>query len=265
MKRYLKFQILLLIFFLVGLIFIHQHIPQRREYPPIFSKEFPLSTPLSFWASMLGMRRLATDIVWIQTMQYYGQPEGKAYELGKNGDLATEKVFYPELKQYWQQIIRFDPYFISAYMIAPTTLAWNLQRYEEAFEILDESINTVEHLQQQLKTFNIIETDPKHLLILGSHSYFEELKWKLYILKSSLIYMREDDYKSAIYEFEKIVFNKDVPEELKIILAQLYEKNGDYKKAVTLWERLYQTSSRKNRQKKALKNIERINELIFSD
>ncbi|MGM0441911.1 MAG: tetratricopeptide repeat protein [Elusimicrobiota bacterium] len=240
-------------------------MPERREYPPIFSKKYPLSTPVSFWASMLGMRRLATDIVWLQAIQYYGQPEGKAYEFGKNSKLPEEKILYPKLKNYWKQIIRFDPYFVSAYLIGPTTLAWNLKRYDEAFELLTESIRVVENLQKRLKNYDIVETDKKHPLILGRGNYFEELRWKLYILKSSLTYMHRDEYGKAIQEFEKIVFEKDAPVELRIILAQLYEENSEYKKALKLWELVYKNSPKKSRRSLALKNINRLKDTTVSD
>ncbi|MFW6172811.1 MAG: hypothetical protein ACOC5T_03615 [Elusimicrobiota bacterium] len=132
---FVNLNILLLLLFFGFTAFFYNKAPDTTSYPPIFSKTFPLSTPLSFLASMLGMRRLAADLIWIQVLQYYGERErGAVEELKKRKHQKKEslKQSYSKLQSYWQQIIRFDPLFVNAYLIGPTTLGWNLKRYDEA-------------------------------------------------------------------------------------------------------------------------------------
>ncbi|MDA3793530.1 MAG: hypothetical protein PF545_07785 [Elusimicrobia bacterium] len=265
---------ILLVLFILFTGFFYSKMQDKTPYPPIFSKTYPLSTPLSFWASMMGMRRLATDIIWIQVIQYYGEPSGTHAELssgrGHTEDTARtqknkKKVYYPELKNYWQQIIRFDPLFANAYLIGPTTLGWNLKRYEEALDILNEGIKAIENIESKTDSINLRETDKYHPLIVGSDTYFNELKWKLYLLKSTLIYMNREELSKAIPQLEKIAFLEGTPINIKVILAQLYEQeNKDNKKALNLWVNIYNNAQRESRKISALKNIKRLEKLISS-
>ncbi|MFC2060893.1 hypothetical protein ACFLUV_00090 [Elusimicrobiota bacterium] len=213
------------------------------------------------------MRRLAADIIWIQTMQYYGTREkGSKREFHKDRSKDDSlKTVYKDLKSYWQQIIRFDPLFVNAYLIGPTTLGWNLKRYDEAMEIIDEGIYTVEDMLGRSIVLNIKETDGKHPLITGSRPYLEELKWKLYTLKSIILFFNQDKFTEAIPLLEKIAFRKETPEEIKIILAQVYEQTGDYKKSASLWLHIYDSTVKQSRMDSAQENILRLKKFISLD
>jgi tetratricopeptide (TPR) repeat protein len=263
LKTNLSNSILLALFITLAAAF-YIKIPQKQIYPPLFSKKFPLSTPVSFWASALGMRRLAADIVWIQTMQYYGtrQKSGTS-ELLFNKD-KKKSLSYPELKGYWQQIIRFDPLFINVYLVGPTTLGWNLKRYGEAMELIDEGIKVIEDIDITFKNLNIKEIDEIHPLILGKMSYFEEVKWKLYTLKSALIYLHQKKFEKAVSLLEKIAFKDDTPEEIKIMLAQIYESKNDYVKSLALWIKVFETTNDEERKLRAFNNVNRLKNFIAS-
>lgn len=237
-------------------------IPQTQIFSPLFSKNFPLSTPVSFWASTLGMRRLAADIVWIQALQYYGgKGEAGGSELRPVKDKKTRR-FYPELKSYWQQIIRFDPLFVNVYLVGPTTLGWNLKRYDEAMELIDEGIKTVENIDSAFKNLNLKAIGEKHPLILGKMSYFKEIKWKLYTFKAVLLYFNQDKFEKAIPLLERIVFKQDTPEEIEIMLAQVYEYRRDYMKALKLWMHIFETTRKEGRKLKAFNNINELKKII---
>ncbi len=260
MKTKLIHILLVVVFLLLTAVF-YAKIPESKIYPPIFSKKFPLSTPISFWASTLGMRRLAADIIWVQTFQYYGS-SGEELQFSKDKDYGKR---FPELKSYWQQLIRFDPIFTQVHLIGPATLAWNLKRHAEAMELIDESIETVENMYENFKDLEITEELEKHPLILGKFSYLAELRWKLYILKTVLIYFHLDKFEKAIPLLEGLVFRKDTPDEIKIMLAQVYEKRKDYDKAMRLWDIIANTTKKENRKINAYKNINKLRELIASD
>jgi tetratricopeptide (TPR) repeat protein len=248
--------------FLLGLCYIK--MPQKNVYPALFSKSFPLSTPVSFWASTLGMRRLASDITWIQALQYYGSREsGKPSELqfSKDKDYGNK---YADLKYYWQQIIRFDPLFVNVHLIGATTLAWNLKRYDEALEFISEGINMTESLSQSFKDIKLLETDDTHTLIVGNRSYFENFRWKLHILKAVIVFLHQDKFEKAIPLIEKIGLRKDAPDEIKIMLAQIYDERKDYGKALRVWLDVYDNTSVENRKVRAENHIQRLYALISS-
>ncbi|MFW6172812.1 MAG: hypothetical protein ACOC5T_03620 [Elusimicrobiota bacterium] len=111
---------------------------------------------------------------------------------------------------------------------------------------------------------DIKETDEKHPLIVGKFAYVEELKWKLYTLKSALIYLHKDELGQAATLLENIASRKDAPEELKIILAQIYEQQNHYKEALKLWRDVYASTDKINRKKSALNHIKRLSYIISS-
>jgi tetratricopeptide (TPR) repeat protein len=250
----------------IGIVLLNNNI-NKDPYPPIFAKRFPLSTPVSFFASMLGMRRLATDIVWIQGIQYFGTRKGNLSEQLGAGHKEELKKMYPELLSYWQQVIRFDPMFVAAHLTGPVTLAWNLRRYDEALVLIDEAIASVEAVENIAKADPqsvFISVDSTHPLMNKRNAYIEELKWKLYKIKATIFYMDKLEYDKATVLLEKVAFQEDAPLDLKIILAQLYNENGQYGHALKLWQYIYAAAERINRKENALKHIEELKELISS-
>ena len=245
--------------------FFYSKIPVRTVYPPLFSKTFPLSTPAAFWASTMGMRRLAADIVWIQSLQYYGEREGE-HSAEIHGDIPPQedKTPYPQLKEHWQQIIRLDPLFVSAYLIGPTTLGWNLKRYDEALHLLSEGITAIENISEMLKGTEILHTDETHPLILGRGPYLEELKWKLYTLKATLVYLHNEEFEKAMPLLEQIALRDDTPEVIKVMLAQIYKTNKLYKKSLLLWKDIYEITRDKKRRESARNHIEELLKIISS-
>ena len=253
---------ILLILFTGFTVLFYRLTPSQNIYPPIFSKRFPLSTPASFWASTLGMRRVAADIAWVQAFQYYGSYEGDRMAgliRSNNTDLS-----FPELISYWQQIIRIDPIYAHIHLIAPTTIAWNHRRHEEAMQLIDESIKTIERIRMNFSSLQVKNTDKDHPFIMGKQDYFKELLWKLYTLKTVLVYFNQEEFKKAVPLLENLVAKHDTPDEVKIMLAQIYEQKGDILKAVLMWEIVYRTAEKENKKLSASYNINRLGDLINS-
>ena len=233
-------------------------------YPPLFSSSFPLSTPVAFWASTLGMRRLAADIVWVQALQYYSERDEHIAENGlKDGD--EKKDPYPELKSHWQQVVRLDPLFTEAYLTGPVTLGWNLKRYDQAFALLDEGIEAVSLLKERLRSSDMMTTGSRHLLMTGSGPYLEELVWKLYTLKTVLIYLDNDRFSDALPALERLSARENIPDTVKSVLAQLYARNGFYEKSLILWYELYSTTEDQALRDSAERNIIELADIISSD
>jgi len=260
--------VLAVLIFFTG--FFYSKTPNTKIYPPLLSKKYPLSTPVSFWSSILGMRRFAADIVWIQTLQYYGSGHAELHAHGckhcggdHDGHEHAVHEMFPRLQQYWQQIIRLDPLFVSAYLTGPATVGWNLKRHDEAMELLDEEIKAVESVIDKFRNTDIIEIDKTHPLIIGNRPYLEEVKIKLYTLKSILVYLHNEQFEKAMPLLEKIASSKDTPAELKVVLAQIYERNKLYRKAAKLWMEIYDSCNDAKRKESAKNHLEELKKFIF--
>ncbi|NLB35590.1 MAG: hypothetical protein GX817_07285 [Elusimicrobia bacterium] len=224
----------------ISAIFFTPSLPDKSPYPPLLSKKFPLGTPSAFWASLLGMRRVAADIVWIQAFQYYGDryPDYTELEREKEAELAR----YPLLLSYWQQVARLDPLFSHAYLTGATTLAWDLKRAPEALELLDEGIDFLEEMGVKFRLDSIIKTEGAHLLLTGKYEYYEELLWRMRTLRTVLIYINNDEFEEALPSLNALARLKDLPDDLKSMLAQIYERNAYYEEAFHLWALLHRNS-----------------------
>jgi tetratricopeptide (TPR) repeat protein len=193
---------LLLTGFFLWQISQHSHNP----FPPLTAS---LSTPESdltdFAGIALGMRRLAADLAWIQTLQYYGTPEADQSE----ADFENGWGHYPKFLALCQRVTHIDPFFTAAYYYGSAVLGWNLNRLDEATELLKEGI----------------AKNPK--------------EWRLEQYLAALAYQKNHDMKNLAKFLESMVQDPDCPNLLKAILANIYKKQGDYAKAIKLWLVIY--------------------------
>lgn len=78
-------------------------------------------------ASIFGIRTIAADFKWIETIQYIGDIINEKGNYGK---------FYPLLKQ----VVKFDRNFTSAYLTGSAILIWQLNRDKEGMEFIQDGI-----------------------------------------------------------------------------------------------------------------------------
>ncbi|MDE1977072.1 MAG: hypothetical protein KGI84_07435 [Elusimicrobia bacterium] len=84
----------------------------------------------------LGMRRDAADLGFIRLLLYYGTPQaGLPEDVVENGGGD-----YPEILPRAQRILNLDPRFEYAVIYSAGSLAFNLERTNEAVELLNEAI-----------------------------------------------------------------------------------------------------------------------------
>ncbi len=94
----------------------------------------------------LGMRRLAADIWFIRLLQYYGAQEEEGAD-ADNADRGHDERDnhhhhnydggnYPEMLPRASHILALDPYFTHACLYAAGALAFNLNKPEEAVELI---------------------------------------------------------------------------------------------------------------------------------
>jgi tetratricopeptide (TPR) repeat protein len=155
----------------------------------------------------LGFRRLAADLAWIKTLQYYGTPEEGQSEFEFENGMGR----YPKFLEMCRHVARIDPYFTQVYYYGGAVLGWNLERLNEAEALLRDGI----------------QQNPQ--------------EWRLPMYLAGLAYQKNHDVASLVKFLEAITSAPDCPLMMKGLLANLYKKQGEFEKAQALWEDLYQT------------------------
>jgi tetratricopeptide (TPR) repeat protein len=181
-----------------------------------FNNPFPLlavslSSPaarLSDFAGMaMGFRKLTADIAWIQTLVYYGTQEesvdGEAAEQGGG--------HYPLFLAYCQRVVQIDPYFKHVFYYGSGVLGWNLNRLDEAEELLKEGIRI----------------HPK--------------EWRFQQFLAALAYQKNHNVNKLVEFLEGFVEESDCPNMLRSILANIYKKQKRYLAAIKVWTIVYKT------------------------
>lgn len=158
---------------------------------------------------LLGMRRVAANIAWIQLLQYYGTEESLGcdkddHEHCRHGVNFGSGV-YDKLYPLTQRVIRLDTSYYYAYLYSAGALAWNLNRVDEALALLKEGI-----------TYH-----PKY--------------WQFRLYISGIIYKEGKDFDKMILILEEAIKYSDCPNMIKSILANVYEKEGRYQDSLRLW------------------------------
>lgn len=119
----------------------------RPPFPPITSVQLSSEDALQSTVLLsLGMRRLAADLAFIQLLMYYGTPEPG--DEGSHGESShheggpppphqkLEGGIYAEIGPRVRRILQLDPYFVYAPLLGAGALGFNLNRPDEALEIL---------------------------------------------------------------------------------------------------------------------------------
>lgn len=152
-----------------------------------------------FGGLLLGMRRLMADVGWVSVLQYYGSHETMegVHEYGAGR--------YPGLKKLILRVVRLDPSFHFAYLYGAGSLAFNLNRPEEALEILKEGIRR----------------NPTY--------------WRLRLYLAAIIYKQKGRFDDMIALLEDAITYPDCPVMIKSILANIVKERGNYVRSLEIW------------------------------
>jgi tetratricopeptide (TPR) repeat protein len=216
--------LLILILPLLGLsIFCQYQVERRFEFPlPSIVKVKP-SSFIYFWGSLLGLRRLSSDLAWIRLLQYYGSLEKKGEHIHHPHPHEGEEEHihhthhhrrgeYEDLLPMCQEVVRLDPYFHYAYLFGGGCLAFNHERYDEAIELLQEGI----------------KNNPKF--------------WRFRLYIAAIVYTKTKEYDKVVPLLAEAIRYRDCPEVVKIFLASIYKVKGEFGKAIAIWEHILATS-----------------------
>lgn len=203
--------LLILILPLLGLsIFTQYQVERRFEFPLPSIVEIKPSSFIYFWGSLLGLRRVSSDLAWIRLLQYYGTSEGEEEHVHHLHH--CERGEYEDLLPMCQEVVRLDPYFHYAYLFGGGTLAFNHQRYDEAIELLQQGI----------------KNNPKF--------------WRFRLYIAAIVYTKTKEYDKVVTLLEEAIRYRDCPEVVKIFLANIYKAKGEHVKAIAIWENILATS-----------------------
>jgi tetratricopeptide (TPR) repeat protein len=186
---------------------------------------------------LFGVRRFGADLAFIQMLQYYARPEEAAAEAGHDHgghppgahgekeyhlDLGVEATAdlhpemrlgeFPRLQHHIFRIVSLDPYFHYAYLFGAGALAFNLNRIDEALEILERGVRA----------------DPRF--------------WRFRLYAGAIAYRRSAEPQKAIGLLEQAIQFPDCPSMLKNILANLHRQQGNYIRAAEVYLDIIRTS-----------------------
>jgi len=168
---------------------------------------------------ILGLRKFVSDIAWIQLLQYYGgpPPEEPYHKEDIYEHMAKiQPGKYKKFKDYCKRIVILDPLYSFVYFYGVGVLAWNLERPDEALEIVELGLNNL-----------FFQKD------IPDSDYWELVKYQ-----QAIYYKLGGKYLEMIDKLREIVESGKAPNMVKAILANLYKKYGDYEKALFIWQEL---------------------------
>ena len=179
-----------------------------EPFPPLSATLSSSVNRLSDFAGIaMGFRRLTADIAWIQTLVYYG-----TYE--KTGDAEASEQgggHYPQFLAYCRRVAKIDPDFKYVFYYGGGVLGWNLNRLDEAEELLREGITA----------------HPK--------------EWRFQQYLAALAFQKSHNVNKLTEFLEGFIQQADCPNLLRSILANIYKKQKRYRESIRVWMMVYQT------------------------
>lgn len=171
----------------------------------------------------LGMRRLAADLGLIRVIIYYGTPEddGHGHGHGHHGHDEFDPEHperhygggrYPEMLAKAKSLVDVDPAFVYPVLFASGALAFNLNRPDEALELLSYAL----------------ARDPRNL------------QYQSYV--GAIGFHRKGDSAAVISLLEPALASPDCPTMIKSIMAFLYKRSGRRDKAIALYRDIHRNS-----------------------
>lgn len=206
---------------------------------------------LDMSAVVTGLRRVGADIAWIQLLQYYGTHESPVdSEVGPDFSINMTKYLvgipfhrskddgayvdeyqpqleggvYKDLLKYCYRVVELDPFFSYVYIYGAGALAWNLKRPDEALKLLRTGIISMERFQKD---------------IINDH---RQPYWQYNLYASAIMYRTEGDHEKMLKTLDVAAMQPGAPNLVKVILANLYEKEKQYRRSLALWHSVYETN-----------------------
>ena len=180
-----------------------------EPFPPLsVSLSSPVTPLYDFIGISLGFRKVTADLAWIQTLVYYGYTEEGADE---EAAVDSGEGKYPQFLPYCQRVARLDPSFKYVFFYGGGVLGWNLNRLDQAEDLLREGITA----------------HPK--------------EWRFQQFLAGLAFQKSHNINKLADFLKGFVEEKECPNLLRSILANIYKKQKRYKEAIYVWTLVYST------------------------
>lgn len=247
-------------------------VARNFKYPLSVWKVSPIKEYVvqDLTGTLLGMKRLAADIAWVQLLQYYGSPEQPLNkeveysvsiamtkylfgikpeaddECGEHGECAHNHYVpnfeggeYRNLLKHCFRVTQLDPFFSYSYLYGAGSLAWNLKRPDEAIRLLQYGIDNMERYKAD------ITKDAQQSF------------WRLNLYMAAIIYRNAGKYDQMVSLLEVAINQPECPTVMRTILASIYQQQGRNASALKLWLDIYESKDSSYRERA----IEKIEEL----
>jgi hypothetical protein len=256
-----RLSIILLPVIVIFCILASAVVSSRFHYPLGRARLSPLTqfTVLDLTGTLAGTRRIAADIAWVQLLQYYGSPEKPmdkdtqfklsidmtkylagipvektiCHEKGCHDEShyhpAIDGGVYPLISKYCIRVTNLDPFFYQVYLYGAGALAWNLNRPEEAVQLLQTGIANLDSYEQN------ISNDPAYPF------------WQLNLYTAAIIYRKKGEFDKMTSLLEVAVRQPQCPNLVKSILANIYQRQGARSalaKSLKLWIDIYDSGDK---------------------
>lgn len=176
--------------------------------------------------TLLGMRRLGADLAFIQMLQYYAREDegeehrpgerAKHFHMGGEGEADLHPdvrlTFFPALREHILRVGALDPYFHYAFLFGAGALAFNLNRPDEALDVLRAGARA----------------DPAF--------------WRYRLYAGAIAYRRSAEPEKAVALLEEAALDPDCPTLLLNILANIHLKQGNVRRAAEIYAHIARTS-----------------------
>jgi len=207
-----------------------------KEFSDRISYDQPLGSKggfRDFIGLLFGARRLTADIAWLSVLQYYG-----SHEKDQGGEESHSHEFgggeYDALKKMVLRVVRLDPSLYYATLYGAGALAFNLNRPNEAMEILEEGI----------------KQNPFY--------------WRFQLYVGAIIYKQKGQLDNMVHLLENAIRYPDCPTMIKSILANIYRERGNDKRALEIWLDVYESGKDPWYVEQAKKQIEELRQKLGS-
>jgi tetratricopeptide (TPR) repeat protein len=199
--------------------------------------------------ALAGARRFGADLAFIQMLQYYAEPtEGAppaaggaevhvhdAREGHSDVDPTARLAVFPRLREHILRAAALDPYFHYAYLFGAGALAFNLNRSDEALDLLRRGS----------------AADPRF--------------WRYRLYAGAIAYRNSAEPEKVVALLEEAMRYPDCPTMLMNILANLHKKRGDYRRAAEIYEQIVAASRDDGYVQLAVLKLEGLRPLLAQD
>lgn len=204
-------------------------------FPPPSEMRVPLAGATGdMLALALGSRRLFADLWFIRLMQYYGTREFTGEEEHEGGEHHHDEHEnygggeYPLFLPMARHVLEVDPAFTAAGLYAAASLAFNMQRGEEAQELLNYALK------------------------------YNPREWKYLTMLAAIGYSKAQNPIAVAEAIAPILKDPDCPVMLKQLAAFLNKKAGNYAAAAAIYADIAATSRDEAYVKNARRELEKL-------